>query len=76
MIAVLGFDIGEDVYQRLSLSEILLNLVSGKLVLVERSGDSVSLNILHGNLYFLRDVLDVEFVFFDIGQTYLKDSSL
>lgn len=76
LVAILGLDIGKDVNQGLSLSKVLHDLVSSELVFVERSCDSVSLDILDGNLDLLGHILDIELVLLDISQTDLKNSSL
>lgn len=76
LVSILALNIGENVNQSLSLSEILLNLISGQLELVKRSRHSVSLNIFNGDLKLLGNVIDVKFVFLDVSQTNLEHSSL
>ena len=76
LVSVLALDVGEDVHEGLSLSEVLLDLVSGQLELVEGGGDSVSLDLFDGDLDFLGDVLDVELVLLDVRKADLDDSSL
>lgn len=76
LVSVLAFDVGENIDQGLSLSEVLLYLVSGKLELVKGGGHSIALDVLHGHLELLGDVINVKFVFLYIGQADLQHSSL
>ena len=76
LVTLLGLDVGKDVNQSLSLSEVLHDLVSGKLISIERSCDSVSLNILNSNFDLFGHILDIELMLLNISQTYFKNSSL
>ncbi len=76
LVSVLAFDIGKNINQGLSLSDVLLNLISGQLVLVEGSCNSVSLNVFHRDENLLGNISNIEFVLLDVSQTNLQNSSL
>ena len=76
LISVLTFNVGKNINQGLSLSDVLLNLISGQLVLVEGSCNSVSLNVFHRDENLLGNISNIEFVLLDVSQTDLQNSSL
>lgn len=76
VVTVFSLDINREVNEGSSLSDSLLNLISGQFELVERGDAVVTLNILNEQLDLLGEVSDVLLSVLNITQTNLKDSAL
>lgn len=76
VVAVFGLDVDREVNEGSSLSDGLLNLISGQFELVERSDTVVALDILNEQLDLLGEVSDLLLTVLDVSQTNLKNSSL
>lgn len=71
-VSILRFDIGKDVYKRLSFSELFTNSISGKFELIEVACADGPVDFVNNELDFLRHVLSISG---DIGVADFCDSS-